>query len=255
MDLSKHKSAFEKMDYDASLPSKVSLPNTKSTIIVTQHADLDSASDFVAGCFQAEDLNQIRSILVQASVEEKFISLLRPKLKTLNTASLDEATQKRLSGQFSTYAKMGLELIHLGDEKVSGLRAALVKCPRSLISSDDLPIISLEVFRTTKEAISFAKAASSVGLWCENISISFEYITALPNACQIWLNCTHGATHPKIPFYNGQIVCEDAEIRAKAAADSSGATIQVADNIHFQTTFRAKSFQTVAIPFGETFAN
>lgn len=233
----------------------MTLPHTKSTIIVTESADLDAASDFIADSFQSEDLFQVRCILVQASVEDKFIKLLIPKLKPLNTQSLDESTKQRLTAQFSEFSRKGLGLIHYCGELESGIRSAIVKCPRSLIATDDLPIVSLEVFRTTKEGISFIKSSSSVGLWCENISISFEYINGLPNARQIWLNSSHGAIHPKIPFFNGQLVCDDLEVRAKSTGDLPGFTVQVADNIQFQTTFRANTFQTIVIPFGETFAN
>lgn len=233
----------------------MSLPNTKSTIIITESADLEAASAFVADSFQAEDLFQVRTVLVQSSVEEKFFQLLTPKLKPLNTQSIDETTKQRLTAQFLEFSKKGLQLIHYCGELETGIRSAIVKCPRSMIASDDLPIVSLEVFRTTKEAISFIKSASSVGLWCENISVSFEYFNGLPNARQIWLNSSHGVTHPKIPFFNGQLLCDDLEIRAKSTGDLPGFTVQVADNIQFQTTFRANAFQTIVIPFGETFAN
>lgn len=220
---------------------------------MTESADLESASDFVAGCFQAEDLNQIRTIFVQVSVEAKFIQLLKAKLKPLNTQSLNDAIVKQLREKMENYKKMGLEMIHAAHDH--SLTSAIIKCPRSLIASDDLPIITLEVFRTTKEGISFAKAALSVNLWCENVSITYEYIHALSNARQIWMNSSHGITHPKVPFYNGQIICSDSETRQKAVADFAGSIIQVADHVHFHSTFRANTFQTVVIPFGETFAN
>lgn len=233
----------------------MSLPNTKSTIVVTESADLDAATSFIADSFQSEDLYQVRCILVQSCVEEKFIELLKPKLKPLNTQSLDESTKQRLTAQFSEFSRKGLSLIHYCGELESGIRSAIVKCPRSMIASEDLPIVSLEVFRTTKEGVSFIKSSSSVGLWCENISIAFEFINGLPIARQVWLNSSHGAIHPKIPFFNGQLVCDDLEVRAKSTADLPGFTVQVADNIQFQTTFRANTFQTIVIPFGETFAN
>lgn len=132
---------------------------------------------------------------------------------------------------------------------------AIILCPSSFIASEDLPLISLEFFRTTKEGVAFAKCSLSVGLWCENISIAYEWIASLVNARQIWLNSAHGITHPQFPFYNGSIVCEDAEVLAKTTADFAGSISQVVNNVHFLTTFRANTFQTVVIPFGETFAN
>lgn len=233
---------------------KVSLPNTKSTVIVTESADLESASDFIARCFQSEDLNQIRCILIQASIEVKFIQLLQSKLKSLNTQSLDETKITSLKNQLASFKSKGFQLIHQCHGEDPGLRSAIVRCPRNLVADDDLPIVSLEVFRTTKEGISFAKSSLSIGLWCENISISFEFINSLKNARQIWLNASHGSTHPKIPFYNGKVVIEDHENFGKSGSHT-GPTIQVTDNIQFVTTFHADSFQTVVIPFGESFAN
>jgi len=255
MDFSKYQAAFEKMEYDERVAQKVKLPNTKSTIIVTESADIESASDFIARCFQSEDLNQIRSILVQASVEHRFIQLLRSKLKSLNTHSLDESKISLLNSQLTKYRSKGLELIHQcsGDDPNP---SAIVRCPRNLIGDDDgLPIVTLEVFRTTKEGISFAKSSLSIGLWCENVSITFEFINSFSNARQIWLNASHGVIHPSIPFYNGKIVCDDPKIREKSVGDLPGSTVQVANNVQFVTTFRANTFQTVVIPFGETFAN
>lgn len=175
-------------------------------------------------------------------------------LKSANTQGLSKTHVEELNNQYLTFATKGIELIQSEDNS-TGLSSTIVRCPRALIASETLPIVSLEVFRTTKECISFAKTYLSINLWCENISIAFEYITALSNARQIWLNASHGATNPKIPFYNGAIVCDDPDIRSKAAADTADSTTQVANNIQFSTAFRANTFQTVVIPFGESFAN
>lgn len=194
---------------------------------------------------------------MQASVEVKFIQLLQAKLKSLNTESLDETKITLLRDQLASFKNKGFQLIHQCHGEDPGLRSAIIRCPRNLVSDDDLPIVTLEVFRTTKEGISFAKSSDSIGLWCENISISFEFIHSLKNARQIWLNASHGTVHPKIPFYNGKIVIEDDEILGQPLSNrkNAGPTIQVADNIQFVTTFHGDSFQTVVIPFGESFAN
>lgn len=228
----------------------MTLPNTKSTIIVTESADIEGATDFISRCFQSDDLNQIRSILVQASVEDKFLEILQSKLKPTNFQYSDLLT---LKPQFESFAARGLQMIQSLDNG-SFIPSTIIKCPRNLIAGD-LPIVNLEVFRTTKEAISFAKCSLSIGLWCENISIAFEYINELKNARQIWLNSAHGTIHPKIPFYNGKVVCEDAEVASNACADLAGCMFQVAGNVQFSTNHKFNTFQTVVIPFGETFAN
>ena len=176
-------------------------------------------------------------------------------MKCFNTQSLNDEKISLLKSKLALYNAKGLEVIHQCEGDDPGVRSAIVKCPRNLIDDDDnLPIVSLEVFRTSKEGISFAKSSLSIGLWCENISISFEFINSLPNARQIWLNASHGVVHPNIPFFNGKIVCDDPEIREKSS-DFTGSTVQVSNNVQFVTTFRANTFQTVVIPFGETFAN
>jgi acyl-CoA reductase-like NAD-dependent aldehyde dehydrogenase len=229
----------------------VTLPNARSTVIVTQSADIDGAVEFISRCFQSEDLHQIKTVLVQASIETKFLEILQSKLQSMNVQSLDSSKQAQLKQQLEAFASKGFQLIQSSG---SSFPSTLVKCPRSMISSEE-PIVNLEVFRTTKEAISFAKCSLSIGLWCENISIAFEYINGLPNARQIWLNSSHGVIHPKIPFYNGKVVCEDPEVVALACADLPGSMFQVAGNIQFTTNHKFNTFQTVVIPFGETFAN
>ena len=231
----------------------MTLKNTKSTIIVTQSSDIEGATDFISRCFQSDDLYQVRCILVQASVETKFLEILQSKLKPMNVQSLDSETLNQLKQQFESFAAKGLQMIQ-SLENGSSIPSTIIKCPRNLIAGD-LPIVNLEVFRTTKEAISFAKCSLSIGLWCENISIAFEYINQLKNARQIWLNSSHGTVHKKIPFYNGKVVCEDAGVASKACADLAGSMFEVAGNVQFTTNHKFNTFQTVVIPFGETFAN
>lgn len=233
----------------------MAIENTRSTVIITESCDLESASDFIARSFQADDLHRIRSIIVQVSIQEKFIQLLKSKLRSINTESEKKVDINRLQAKVKEFTDKSFEVIWNHSETVPGIIPLIVQCPSNYIENDDLPIISLEFFRTTKEGISFAKAAPSVSLWCENISVAFEWINSLPIARQIWLNAAHGVIHPKIPFYNGDIVCEDTETLEKVTVGGSS-TSEVFQNVHFLTTFKGKGeFQTVAIPFGETFAN
>ncbi|CRK99194.1 CLUMA_CG012494, isoform A [Clunio marinus] len=255
MELNRFKNSFSKMSHDQFKPLKIPLSNTKSIIIITSSADLDSASDFIADFFESDDLNQIRSILVQASIEEKFIELLRAKLRYVNKNALISTTIQEMEEQIEKLKQKGFPIIKNNDIDETGSKATVIKCPRSLITSNNLPLITLEVFRTTKEAISFAKGSLSVGIWCENISIAYEFINSLNEAFQIWFNSSHGKIHPKIPFYNGEVICEDPDIRNKSMSASAGSIVEIFDNVQFITKFRSSSFQTVVIPFGESFAN
>lgn len=213
---------------------------------MTQSSDIESASDFIANTFQSVDLFQVTTILVQASVESKFIALLKKKLKNLKT--IESVEYQKLEKELKALEGKGFEVIQSIDSS-SEFKSSIIRCPRNLIAADNLPIVNLEVFRTTKEGISFAKSSQSIGLWCENLSIAFEFINGLKSARQIWLNSSHGKIHPKIPF-NGKVMSEDSN---KVEGSS---IVEVKDNLQFQSTFQAGNFtQTVVIPFGESFAN
>lgn len=208
----------------------------RSTIIVTESADIESASDLIVNLLQSD---KISDILVQESIGDKFIQLLEAKVKATSQV------QDELKNLFAK----GFEVI----------ANKIVKCSRSIISNQQASVVSLEIFRTTKEGITLSKSSPSIGLWCENISIAFEYANAL-NAQQIWLNSSFGAVNSKIPFINtdNNVVCEDAELRKNIlAGTNSGSLIEIAGSIQFQTTFQnaAGKFKTIVIPFGESFAN
>lgn len=237
MDLNKFKEAFNSMNYDLRDKLKITLREIHTTFIVTESADLETATDFIAAVLSSEDTNLINSILVQESVNKKFTELLTKKVKG-TTATNNEISQ---------LSSKGFEVI--------GSR--IVRCTRNLIDEKSAAV-SLEVFRTTKEGIYLAKSASSISLWCEKLSIAFEYINAL-NVQQIWLNSSFGSTNPKIPFLseNNQIVCDEELKKSIANGNQKNALLEVSGNIQFQTTFQTadKKFKTVVIPFGETFAN
>jgi hypothetical protein len=178
----------------------------------------------------------------------KFITLLKNKLKSVKT--IESVEYQKLGKELEVLEKKGFEVIRSNDTTLK-FKASIIRCPRNIISSTNVPIVNLEVFRTTKEGISFAKSSLSVGLWCENLSIAFEFVNGLKSARQIWLNSSFGKIHQKIPFFNGKIVCEDSTVMMKA--DESITLMK--DNIHYQTTFHGGNSQTIVIPFGETFAN
>lgn len=201
-------------------------------MIVTESADLETASDFIAALLDSEDTKILNTVLIQEPVSTSFTELLVKKVKTY-TAN-DEVT--KLSGN-------GFEVI--------GNR--IVKCTRSLISDEKASTVSMEVFRTTKEAIGLSKSAVSIGLWCDKLSIVFEYVNAL-GAQQIWLNSSFGTVNSKIPFLSAnKVVCDD-DLK-KSIDNQKNALFEVSGNVQFQTTFQNGKFKSVVIPFGETFAN
>lgn len=175
---------------------------------------------------------------------------MEDKLKPMNTESLDTKQIEAYVKELSMFSKLGFQLIQSTnvDDRI---KSSIVKAAKQKGFPEDLPIITLDVFRTTKEAIHLASGDPSISLWIENLSVAFEYTNGLHQARQIWLNSSHGITHPKCPFYNGSIIF-------KGNVSSLESVIRVHGNIQFQTFFRCddfKEFKTVVIPFGSTFGN
>ncbi|CAG9804518.1 unnamed protein product [Chironomus riparius] len=234
MDLKKFEDAFDSMNYDLKNKLKINLQGLCASVIVTESADLETASDFIAALLDSEDTKILNTVLIQESLSKNFTDLLVKKVKTY--PANDEIT--KLSGN-------GFEVI--------GNR--IVKCTRSMINDEKSSTISMEIFRTTKEAIGLSKSAVSVGLWCDKLSIVFEYVNAL-GAQQIWLNSSFGTVNSKIPFLSSnEVVCDDCLKKSIADGSQQNALFEVTGNVQFQTTFQNSKFKSVVIPFGETFAN
>ena len=213
---------------------QINLQGLCATVIVTESADLETASDFIAALLDSEDVKILNTILIQEPVSKIFTELLVKKVKSY--PANEEITKLSANGF-----------------DVIGNR--IVKCTRSMINDEKSSTASLEVFRTTKEAIGLSKSAVSVGLWCDKLSIAFEYINAL-NAQQIWLNSSFGTVNSKIPFLSSNdVVCDDDLKKSITNGTQTNALFEVSGNVQFQTTFQNGKFKTVAIPFGETFAN
>lgn len=206
---------------------------------MTESADLETASDFISAFTAFEDHKLFNSIFVQESVSSKFIELLQSKLKPCNKeADLDDKLR----------AALGWDVIGSRVLKVTR---------RMLRDGDNTKLVTLEDFRTTKEALALVKDEStSYSLWCDKLSVAFEYINAL-GAQQIWLNSSFGSSHPKIPFLtkDSKIICDEDVKRLVTDSTKNGALMEISANIQYQTTFQNGKFKTVVIPYGETFAN
>lgn len=195
---------------------------------------METASDFIAALLDSEDTKILNTILIQEPVSKSFTDLLVKKIKSY--PANDEITK---------FASNGFEVI--------GNR--IVKCTRSMIGDEKSSTVSMEAFRTTKEAIGLSKSAVSVGLWCDKLSIVFEYVNAL-SAQQIWLNSSFGTVNSKIPFLSSnEVVCHDDLKKSITDGSQKSALFEVSGNVQFQTTFQNGKFKTAVIPFGETFAN
>ena len=221
-------------------------------MIVTETSDLFAAAEMLSKCFEQDVPWKIRNLLVQESIADKFLNMV--KLQPINKQLL-ASCESELSSTLDKFSKMGLELIQNPNDN-NKLKATIVKCSRNLVSDQNsvIPIVTMEIFRTSKEAISLANSSvkDSVSLWCENVSSVYEYTKGL-NCYQIWVN-SNGILNKQFPFLFGDKFMYGEEF-LKSGLKS---TTEIIGNVHFETTLlkgdTTKSL-TVVIPFGSTFAN
>ncbi|KAG5682396.1 hypothetical protein PVAND_011749 [Polypedilum vanderplanki] len=216
------------MSYNSKTKFETKLRKLCSTFIITETADIETASDFIAAILQSDDHEIISLIIVQESINEKFKTLLCNKIKP----------SKEVEG-VKMLSEKGFEVI--------GNR--IVVCPHTMISNENSSVISYEVYRTIKEGIALAKNATSVSLWCTNISSAYEIIHSI-NATQFWLN-SFGIINEKFPFLsNGKEIVWNGK-----KEEGTSALSEVIDSVFYQTLFQNEKFKTIVIPFGEIFAN
>ena len=221
-------------------------------MIVTETGDLFAAAEMLSKCFEQEVPWKIRNLLVQESIAVKFLELL--KLQPINKQLL-ASCESELSSTLDKFTKMGLEIIQNPNDN-NKLKATIVKCSRNLVCDQNtvIPIVTMEIFRTSKEAISLANSSikDSVSLWSENVSSVYEYTKGL-NCYQIWVN-SNGILNKEFPFGFGEKFMYGEDFLQSGLKSKA----EVIGNVHFETTLRNGALlktQTVVIPFGTTFAN
>ncbi|XP_055607719.1 uncharacterized protein LOC129755312 [Uranotaenia lowii] len=173
-----------------------------TTMIVYDSSDLESATDVLSKAWVNSRVPWvIRNVLVQETVQEKFIQLLESKLKPFTE---NVAFEKELKTAVKKAFATGLRLIH-GSTDSKYLKPVVVfgSSIDFFLEKDSVeptPIVVLNVFRTAKEAISLANKSNggSVSLWTEELSLSLE--TAYAVAAQsVWVNC-HAVFNPALPY-------------------------------------------------------
>ncbi|CAO1416025.1 unnamed protein product [Diamesa serratosioi] len=259
MEFGQYKKYFDAMNYDtksaAKMDSNPEIPTsviTFSTMIVTETGDLFAAAEMLSKCFEQEVPWKIRNLLVQESIAVKFLDMV--KLQPINKQLL-VSCETELSSTIDKFSKMGLELIQNPNDD-NKIKATIVKCSRNMIGDQNtvIPIVTMEIFRTSKEAISLANQSikDSVSLWSENVSSVYEYTKGL-KCYQIWVN-SNGILNKEFPFFFGDKYLHGEEFLRSGFKSKT----EMIGNVHFESTLRnedpLKSL-TVVIPFGTTFAN
>ncbi|XP_058447614.1 uncharacterized protein LOC131427995 isoform X2 [Malaya genurostris] len=192
---------FENGAQELTIP-KLNLDVPFCTMMVFDSGDLESATDLLAKAWSRYSLPWvIRSVLLQETVQEKFISLLESKLKPF----VDNVPfEKELRAAVSKASKTGLRLIQSSADS-KDLKPTVVYGSNVdfFVEKDNFyasPLVVLNVFRTVKEAVSLANKdnGGSVSLWTEELSLAFEAAYAV-SAQSVWVN-SHGTFNPAFPY-------------------------------------------------------
>ncbi|XP_055546209.1 uncharacterized protein LOC129730700 isoform X2 [Wyeomyia smithii] len=172
------------------------------TMVVFDSSDLESVTDVVAKAWVNCSVPwTIRSIIVQETVQEKFIQLLESKLKPFTD---NVPFEKELRTTVNKASQTGLRLIQNSkdnrDLKPTLVYGSSVDFLLEKDSNEPSPVVVMNVFRTAKEAINLANKdnGGSVSLWTEELSLALE--TAYAVAAQsVWVN-SHAVFNPAFPY-------------------------------------------------------
>uniref|UniRef100_A0A7G3A7Y0 Putative aldehyde dehydrogenase n=1 Tax=Lutzomyia longipalpis TaxID=7200 RepID=A0A7G3A7Y0_LUTLO len=175
------------------------------TLLVTEFSDLQSASDVLAESFSDNTSPwKIRNLLLQESVEEKFLELVMPKLEKYPQVYLSsQEFHDNFKGAITAATKMSLKLFSNPKDEGDVKPTIVLGQNRSYFDkpgSDSAPIVVMNIFRTVKEGIGMANAfnGGSVSVWCEKLSIAYEIAHGL-NVPIVWINSLAKFT-PEVPF-------------------------------------------------------
>lgn len=172
------------------------------TMIVFDSSDLESATDVLSKAWEHCSVPWvIRNLLVQESVQEKFIQLLESKLKPFpeHFAFADE-----MNVTVGKASSTGLRLIQPVGPKSSVVPTVVYGSSVDFFVKSDVlepsPVVVMNVFRTPKEAISLANKSNggSVSLWTEELCLAMEAAYAV-DAQTVWVN-TYARFNPAFPY-------------------------------------------------------
>lgn len=195
---------FTNFDRDA---ESLNIPQTTfdaayCTMVVFDSGDIESATDILANAWMYQTVPWIiRNILVQETIQEKFIQILESKLKPFQD---NIAYEKQLRTAINKASAVGLRVIQnakdLKELKPTIVFGSSVDFFLESGTYETAPIMVMNVFRTAKEAITMANKSNggSISLWTEELSLAFEVAYAL-TAQTIWAN-TYATFNPEFPY-------------------------------------------------------
>ncbi|XP_019932178.2 uncharacterized protein LOC109622362 [Aedes albopictus] len=194
---------YENFSFDA---DKLDIPQSSfevafCTMVVFDSGDLESATDVLAKAWVNCSVPwEIRNVLVQETVQEKFITLLESKLKPFLSDHVPCANA--MVSAIEKANSTGLRVIRPegnmpGPAVVYGSSVDFFLKPNAVQAS---PVVVLNVFRTPKEAISLANKSNggSVSLWTEQLCLAMESAYAV-EAQTVWVN-TYARFNPAFPY-------------------------------------------------------
>lgn len=219
------------------------LPSFKasySSLVITENADLHSAVDLLSSAWNNIFVPwAIRDVLVQEAVASKFEELLYERLATIDPVQIKSPYIKQLIGE-------NLKAINDKNLKLKSLNGAHVVRGIQRDHLKDIyicvPIITLNVFRTVKEAASLYNKVNggSASIWSENISEAFELAQTL-KAKQIWVNC-NGLLNPSCTYEFGDRAYYPELLSHSAYLQSSVEFSSLPDSTDLSTVDPALSF-------------
>lgn len=173
------------------------------TMIIYESSDIESATDVLAKAWVNSSVPWvIRNLLVQETVQEKFIQLLESKLKPFQTN--DTAFESELQNAIDKASSTGLRVIRPKAATESASPAVIYGSSVDFFlkahALEPSPVVVMNVFRTVKEAISLANKSNggSVSVWSEELCLAMETAYAV-EAQTVWVN-THAKFHPAFPY-------------------------------------------------------
>ncbi|XP_050100588.1 uncharacterized protein LOC126581153 [Anopheles aquasalis] len=176
------------------------------TMIVFDSCDLESASDRLAFAWATNDAPwAIRNVLVQETVKDELLQLVRLKLKPY-TEEQKQFLKKPLEKALAEAENLGAQLVQSPTD-ASTIKPTLALLPgvqyllpESANAPQPSPIVTVSVFRTAKEAVTLANAnnGGSVSLWTEELSLTFEVAYGL-QCGTVWVN-SYAELNPKCPY-------------------------------------------------------
>lgn len=177
-----------------------------SSMMVFDSADLEAASDRISAAFDDNSSSwKIRNLFVQESCYERFVLLIKSKLRSINDVYQKDAQLRSSYNLALEKAKtLGLKVITTDSETNEIKPTLIVGQNRNYfdnIERADIPFfINLNIFRTAKEAVALFNTipVPYASIWTQNISIAHEIFEKITSPI-IWSNCV-GHLTPKLPY-------------------------------------------------------